>query len=373
MKKVKDTNGHERPAKHSAPAESASYASWIAELKRRYRATQIKAAVAVNSALIEFYWELGKDISEKYPGKKRDAKFFHVLSMDLQREIPGVTGLSVSNIKYARYFFELYSAIPYRPHPVDDKSGQVHSQLVEQLVCVPWGHHRTIIDKCKGDREKALFYVRRTIQNGWSRNSLLNWLSTDLYEREGAAQTNFELTMPSDDCDLARQIVKDPQNFEVFGLSEKYSETELKASIVANIESTLMSFGKGVAFLGREYPVEVGGETKNIDLLFYIVPLHRYLVVEVKTGKYEPADLGQLSGYLAMVKHVLNTPEDNHPIGLLICKEHNRILAKYHLEELGLPMGITNYQLKRILPTQAQLAKCYADAERQMAEKGAAK
>ena len=156
--------------------------------------------------------------------------------------------------------------------------------------------------------------------------------------------------------------MKDPQNFEVFGLSEKYSETELKTSIVANIESTLMSFGKGVAFLGREYPVEVGGETKNIDLLFYIVPLHRYFVVEVKTGKYEPADLGQLSGYLAMVKHMLNTPEDNHPIGLLICKEHNRVLAKYHLEELGLPMGITNYQLKRILPTQAQLA-----------EKGAAK
>ena len=207
----------------------------------------------------------------------------------------------------------------------------------------------------------------RTLKNGWSRNSLLNWLSTDLYEREGKAQTNFELTMPSDDCDLARQIVKDPQNFEVFGLKEKYSETELKAAIVANIESTLLSFGKGVAFLGREYPVEIGGETKNIDLLFYIVPLHRYLVVEVKTGKYEPADLGQLSGYMAMAKHVLNTSVDNQPVGLLICKEHNRILAKYHLEELGLPMGITDYELKKVLPSKAQLAKCVADAERQIA------
>ena len=250
-----------------------------------------------------------------------------------------------------------------RPQAIDDK---ILQQVVAQLVSVPWGHHRTIIDKCKGERDKALFYVRRTIQNGWSRNSLLNWLSTDLYEREGKAQTNFELTMPSDDCDLARQIVKDPQNFEVFGLKEKYSETELKAAIVANIESTLLSFGKGVAFLGREYPVEVGGETKNIDLLFYIVPLHRYLVVEVKTGKYEPADLGQLSGYMAMAKHVLNTPGDNQPVGLLICKEHNRILAKYHLEELGLPMGITDYELKKVLPTKAQLAKCVTDAERQI-------
>ena len=250
-----------------------------------------------------------------------------------------------------------------RPQAID---GKILQQVVAQLVSVPWGHHRTIIDKCKGERDKALFYVRRTIQNGWSRNSLLNWLSTDLYEREGKAQTNFELTIPSDDCDLARQIVKDPQNFEVFGLKEEYSETELKAAIVANIESTLLSFGKGVAFLGREYPVEVGGETKNIDLLFYIVPLHRYLVVEVKTGKYEPADLGQLSGYMAMAKHVLNTPGDNQPVGLLICKEHNRILAKYHLEELGLPMGITDYELKKVLPTKAQLAKCVTDAERQI-------
>ena len=384
--------------KSSGNGKEQSYTAWIAELKRRYRATQIKAAVAVNSALIEFYWNLGKDISEKYPGKKRDAGFFHKLSMDLQREIPDATGLSISNIKYTRYFFELYSAMSYRPQVVDDsgrsgyrqqiadgmtpspyrqqiaddKVNQMVQHLVDQLIRVPWGHHMLIIDKCKGDRDKALFYVRRTIQNGWSRNSLLNWLSTDLYEREGKAQTNFELTMPSDDCDLARQIVKDPQNFEVFGLSEKYSETELKAAIVANIESTLLSFGKGVAFLGKEYPVEVGGETKNIDLLFYIVPLHRYLVVEVKTGKYEPADLGQLSGYMAMAKHVLNTPGDNQPVGLLICKEHNRVLAKYHLEELGLPMGITDYELKKVLPSKAQLAKCVAEAERQieLAQKG---
>ena len=363
-----------------------SYAAWIAELKRRYRATQIKAAVAVNSALIEFYWNLGKDISEKYPGEVYGSKFFDKLGVDLRRELPDASGFSKVNLIYCLKFYELYSGCTIVPQLVEQSAkskrgaakvpqvvvDKIVQQAVAQLVLVPWGHHRTIIDKCKGDRDKALFYVRRTIQNGWSRNSLLNWLLTDLYDREGKAQTNFELTMPSDDCDLARQIVKDPQNFEVFGLSEKYSETELKAAIVANIESALLSFGKGVAFLGREYPVEVGGETKNIDLLFYIVPLHRYLVVEVKTGKYEPADLGQLSGYMAMAKHVLNTPIDNQPVGLLICKEHNRVLAKYHLEELGLPMGITDYELKKVLPSKAQLARCVADAEKQieMSQKG---
>ena len=315
-----------------------SYAAWIADLKRRYRATQIKAAVAVNSAIIEFYWNLGKDIAEKYSKSKLGNEFYRRLSADLRADEPMMTGLSPTNLKYSGYFYRLYSTTISGQQLADLIGGvgqqladlnrnKIVQHLVAQLVYVPWGHHMLIIDKCKGDRDKALFYVRRTIQNGWSRNSLLNWLSTDLYEREGKAQTNFELTMPSDDCDLARQIVKDPQNFEVFGLKEKYSETELKAAIVANIESTLLSFGKGVAFLGKEYPVEVGGETKNIDLLFYIVPLHRYLVVEVKTGKYEPADLGQLSGYMAMAKHVLNTPGDNQPVGLLICKEHNRVLG----------------------------------------------
>ena len=366
------------------------YATWIGELKRRYRATQIKAAVAVNSALIEFYWNLGKDISEKYPGEVYGSKFFDKLGVDLRRELPGASGFSKVNLIYCLKFYELYSAHMIIPQPVEQSvkskrssanllqvaaesgqqqpiDGNVMQQHVAQLFCVPWGHHRTIIDKCQGNRDKALFYVRRTIQNGWSRNVLMSWLSTDLYEREGKAQTNFELTMPSDDCDLARQLVKDPQVFEVFGLKEQHDESELKTAIVANIERTLLSLGRLVSFVGREYPVEIGGETKNIDLLFYIIPLHRYLVMEVKTTKYEPADLGQLSGYLVMAEQCLNTPEDNPPIGVLVCKEHNRVLAKYHLEKLGLPMGITDYQIKKLLPTQAQLAKCYADAEKQVA------
>lgn len=140
--------------------------------------------------------------------------------------------------------------------------------IVLMLMQVPWGHHRYIIDKCKGNREKALFYVRRTIQNGWSRATLLNWLSTDLYEREGKAQTNFALTMPSDACDLAKQLIKDPQVFEIFNLEEEFQETNLKKALVAAIERTLLSFGRGVAFVGREYVVELGGEEKQIDLLF---------------------------------------------------------------------------------------------------------
>ena len=349
-------------------ASARSYRNWIIDLRKRYKAMQCKAAVAVNSAMLEFYWNLGKDISEKYPGRKRGLDFFGKLSQDVNEGLQaGVTALSTANIRYAHRFYVLYASYLQQLAEINGGGTSYLQQLAEQMTRVPWGHHLLIIDKCHTCPEKAYFYVRRTIQNGWSRNSLLNWLSTDLYEREGKGQTNFALTMPSNDCDLAQQLVKDPQIFEVFGLKEQYDETELKAAIVANIERTLLSLGKGVAFLGREYPVEIGGETKNIDLLFYIVPLHRYLVMEVKTGKYEPADLGQLSGYLVLAEQVLNRVGDNPPVGVLICKEHNRVLAKFHLEKLGLPMGITDYELKKVLPTQAQLAKCYADAEAQFA------
>ena len=393
--------------KNATKSAPVRYASWIADLKKRWRATQIKAAVAVNSALIEVYWDLGRDIAEDFAEEARyGSRFFEKVSRDMKAEFPSDSGFSTRNVRYCLSFYKLYASPPILQQTVakssslkrknailpqvvakSNRSGcateklpQVVAksmlsgsdktslpQLVEQLICVPWGHHRTIIDKCKGDRDKALFYIHRTIQNGWSRSSLLNWLSTDLYESEGKAQTNFALTMPSTESDLARQLVHDPQVFEVFGLREQYDETQLKAAIAANIERTLLSLGRGVSFLGREYPVEIGGETKFIDLLFYVVPLHRYLVMEVKTTKYEPADLGQLSGYLAMAESVLNTPGDNPPIGVLVCKEHNRVLAKIHLEKLGLPMGITDYQIKRLLPTPAQLAKCYADAEAQLA------
>lgn len=358
--------------------ETQEYRNWIADLKRRYRTTQVKSAVAVNSALIKYYWGLGKDISERYAKAALGNEFYVRVSADFKEEFPNVSGFSPQNLKYCSYFYRLYAepaACQSSPQPVDSTAthgpqvvdlpkkrdfGQkvgdmILQQLVGKLVQVPWGHHRFIIDKCGGNREKALFYVSRTIEQGWSRNVLLNMLSTDLYEREGKAQTNFELTLPKPESDLAVQLIKDPQVFEVLGLEKEYQEADLKRALVASIEKTILSFGRGVAFMGSEYPVELGGEEKLIDLLFYVVPLHRYLIVEVKTGKFEPADLGQLLGYKVMVKHSLNTPEDHEPIGLLICRDHNRILAQYMMDELKTPLGITDYEINRILPSVEKL------------------
>ena len=352
--------------------KTPEYFSWIGELKKRYRATQIKAAVSVNTALLEFYWNLGKDISERYPGKKRDAGFFAALSADLKSAIPEAKGLSPTNIKYTRYFYELYgtgcyrqqlvddnlrgqqladqeNAGDYRPQVADDKS---HKPLfVEQLlVQAPWGHHRLIIDKCGDDVAKALFYVRKTVENGWSRNVLAIEIEGDLYSRQGKAVTNFALTMPEPDSDLAQQLTKDPYIFEVQGLAEKYRETELTDAMCNNIVKLLNSMGKGFAFVGREYVVEMQEKEYRIDLLFYCIPLHRYFAVEVKTDEFEPSYLGQLQGYVAACDMVLNTPQENPAIGLLVCRGKNAPLAKYLLGKIDMPIGVSDYELLRKVP-----------------------
>lgn len=352
--------------------KTPEYFSWIGELKKRYRATQIKAAVSVNTALLEFYWNLGKDISERYPGKKRDTGFFAVLSADLKSAIPDAKGLSPTNIKYTRYFYELYgtgcyrqqlvddnlrgqhladqeNAGDYRPQVADDKSNK--PLFVEQLLAqAPWGHHRLIIDKCGDDVAKALFYVRKTVENGWSRNVLAVEIDGDLYSRQGKAVTNFALTMPEPDSDLAQQLTKDPYIFEVQGLAEKYRETELTEAMCNNIVRLLNSMGKGFAFVGREYTVEMQGREYRIDLLFYCIPLHRYFAVEVKTDEFEPSYLGQLQGYVAACDMVLNTPQENPAIGLLVCRGKNAPLAKYLLGKIDMPIGVSDYELLRKVP-----------------------
>lgn len=336
------------------------YFSWIGELKKRYRSTQIKAAVAVNAALLEFYWNLGKDICEKYPGKKRNARFFGELSADLKLSIPEGTGFSPNNLRYIRAFHELYSLRQpqlegdaadgtYLQQAVGDRQA-VQSWAQNFLFKIPWGHHVLIINKCGGDVAKALFYVRKTVENGWSRNVLAVEIAGDLYARQGRAVTNFASTMPEPDCDLAQQLTKDPYVFEVQGLAEKYRETELTKAMCDNIVRLLNSMGRGFAFVGREYVVELGGREYRIDLLFYCIPLHRYFAVEVKTGEFEPSYLGQLQGYVAVCDMALNTPQENPAIGLLVCRGKNVPLAKYLLGKIDMPIGVSDYELLRKVP-----------------------
>ncbi|MDY2575341.1 MAG: PDDEXK nuclease domain-containing protein, partial [Bacilli bacterium] len=254
--------------------------------------------------------------------------------------LPNIKGLSPKNLRYMEKFYNLYADnIPNFP------------QLVGQLFSIPWGHHRCIIDKCK-DVDKALFFVRKIHENNWSRDVLLNFISTDLYEREGKAINNFELALPDVDKDLAKQIIKDPYNFDFLTITNEYNERELKDALIDNIQKFLLELGEGFAFVGREYRLLVGETEFFTDLLFYNIKLHAYVVIEVKITKFNPGDLGQLSTYVSSVNHLLKVENDNPTIGILICKDKDKIVAEYSLENYNIPLGISSYELNKIMPKE---------------------
>ena len=309
---------------------------------------QIKAATKVNQEMLKFYWSLGKDMVEMRAESRWGSKFYVNLSKDLAFAMPEQKSFSPTNLKYMTYFYQLYSQIS--PQPVDEIGNEISPQLVDDLCKVPWGHHRYIIDKCKGDPDKAIFYVRKTIENSWSRAVLLNWLDTNLYERQGKAITNFSLQIPESHSDLAKELTKDPYNFDFLTMTEGYNEKELKDALTDNIVKFLMELGNGFAFVGREYRLQVGETEQFIDLLFYNIRLHCYVVIEVKTEKFKPADIGQLGTYVVAVNHILKGDAENPTIGLLICKEKDEILAQYAVEGAGEPIGISEYELSKVYP-----------------------
>ena len=228
-------------------------------------------------------------------------------------------------------------------------------------AAVPWGHHRLIIDRCKGDNVKASFFVRKTIQNNWSRAVLENFLDTDLYERQGKAITNFEYTLPTPQSDLAQEMTKDPYNFDFLTIREDYDETQLKSALVDNVINFLLELGRGFAFVGKEYPLPIEGTEERIDLLFYHLWLHCYVVVEVKVKAFNSRDIGQTATYVAIADDLIRREGDNKTIGLIICKSKNNVLAKYAVRTSKEPIGISEYELSNLLPTPEEIEQNLSD------------
>ena len=238
---------------------------------------------------------------------------------------------------------------------VADSDDQISQQLAAKLFSVPWGHHMLLIDKVKDDYKKAWFYVCEIVENGWSRNMLLNGLDTDLYERQGHALTNFKRTLPDETSDLAQELTKDPYDFAFTGITGPYNERLLKDKLLGNITKFLVELGTGFGYLGKEYRIQVGEREQFIDLLFYNLNLSCYVVIEVKIGKFEFADLGQLGGYVVACNHILKKEgRDNPTIGLLICKEKDRVQAQYALESSSQPLAISEYELEKFYPEKVE-------------------
>lgn len=335
------------------PIADNEYKEWILKIANSYKQRQIKAAVKVNEEMLRFYWDLGKNLEEKKMSYKWGSHFYESISKDLVVLLPNVKSFSPRNLLYMHQFYKMYkdSIITHQPGAQINEGGITHQDDAQlSIFSIPWGHHKLILDKCKDEVDKAMFFIRKTIENNWSRAMLMNFLDTNLYEREGKAISNFEITLPSPRSDLAQEMTKDPYNFDFLAIRDKYDEKDLKDALMANIQSFLLELGKGFAFVGREYRLVVGQTEQFLDMLFYNIPNHCYVVVEVKTRDFVPGDMGQLSTYIAATDGILRKEGDNQTVGLLICKSKDNVLAQYAVNTVNVPIGISVYDINNFLP-----------------------
>ena len=255
----------------------SDYNLWISQLVERYRNCQIRATVKANEELLRFYWSTGEDIVKKKAESRWGESVINSISQDLTSALPGIKGLSPTNLGYAKRFYSLYSQLDtFYPQLVGKTE---YEQLKTIIFRIPWGHQRYLIDKFYNNPKRAFYYVRLTLENGWSRAVLLNAIDMDLKEPEGKAVTNFSLTLPVGD--LAQEMTKDPYLFDFAALTKPYKEEELKLALMKNIEQFLLELGTGFAFMGREYRLVVGSTEQFIDMLFYNTRLRCYVVIEL--------------------------------------------------------------------------------------------
>lgn len=314
--------------------ELTHYNTFLGALKTRIRTAQIRAALAVNQELILLYWHIGREILQRQKEEGWGTKVIDRLANDLKREFPDMTGFSSRNLKYMRTFAEAYP----------------DEQVVQRYAAqVPWRHNQVLLEKLKSS-EKRIWYAQKSIENGWSRDVLVLQIESDLYTRQGGAITNFQRTIPSPQSDLAQQLIKDPYNFQFLTLSSDAQERDLERGLVEHIRTFLMELGMGFAFVGSQYPLEVSGKEYRIDLLFYHVPLHRYIVIDLKMGEFEPQHSGQMSFYVAAVDNILCTDRDDLTIGIILCKSKDRTTVEYALQGTHQPIGISSYQIESKLP-----------------------
>lgn len=326
----------EKPVRLTEPP--AGYAAWLTELKIRIHTAQQRATLAVNRELVLLYWQIGRDILARQAEQGWGAKVIERLAEDLRLAFPEMKGFSPRNLKYMRAFAQAWP---------DEAIVQ------EALAQLPWYHHLALLDKLP-DSETRRWYAAKAIEHNWSRNILVMQIETRLLERSGQAVSNFPMTLPKPQSDLARESLKDPYRFDFLGLTDEAQEREIEAALVKHVTEFLLELGAGFAFVGRQVLLDVGGDEFFIDLLFYHLKLRCYVVIELKGGKFKPEHLGQLGFYMTAIDRQIKHEQDNPTIGLLLCKSKNKVVAEYALGDKSQPMGIAEYKMLESLPAELQ-------------------
>jgi len=336
-----------------SPGALAEYQEWLKIIKQRVSSARLRVALAASSELIAFYYELGAQIADREARTQWGSGFIDAFSKDLRQTFPEIGGLSSKNLRYCRAFFRFYCAPAIWQQVVaklpDTPLIGVDSDLAALLARIPWGHNIQIFTKCSSVAE-ASFYLGQTQEQGWSRDVLALQLKSNLYARTGKAVTNFARTLPLPQSDLAQQTLKDPYTFDFMAMTAPFNELDVERQLTQHITQFLLELGKGFAFIGRQYHLEVAGNDYYIDLLFYHVTLKCYVVVELKNRKFIPEYAGKLNFYLSAVDSLLKRDDDQPTIGLLLCRDKNNIEVEFALRDMNKPMGVSEYTLVEALP-----------------------
>jgi predicted nuclease of restriction endonuclease-like (RecB) superfamily len=310
------------------------YADWLRQLKTDISSARQRAVLAVNAELVRLYGRIGHDILQRQQSQAWGSKVIDRLARDLKDEFPDMRGWSSSNLKYMRFFAQHCPA------------GQFGQQPADQL---PWFHIVTLLTKLRSVNERE-WYASQAVQHGWSRTTLELNIKNHLRQRQGAAVSNFMIRLPNAASALAQEALKDPYLFDFIGLGNDAQEREIEDGLIRHITRFLLELGAGFAFVGRQFRLDVAGDEFFIDLLFYHTRLKCYVVVDLKAGAFKPEHAGQLNFYLSTVDAQIKAEDDKPTIGLLLCKQKNRLVAEYALSGIDKPIGIAEYQLLRDLP-----------------------
>ncbi len=347
---------------------NADYVEWIGSVKQRFQKAQTKAVLQVNTAMLEFYWEIGRDLVSMHPEDKWGKGIVRQFALDMREAFPQEKGFSETNVKYMKLWYDFYyQRVVIGQQLVDQfenlishqDSCKIESEKNQQIATrlnmpelfgkIPWGHHILIITKTKNLNE-ALFYINKTIEDNWSRSMLESRINNNLFMTQGAAMTNFSNTLPISQGKLAQEILKDPYNFEFLAMKSGYDEKELEAALISNITKFLLELGKGFAFVGRQTELQMpDGKSYFPDLIFYHTKLKSYVVIELKAVEFIPEFAGKINFYVSAADELLKADDDNPTIGLIICKASDKTIVEWSFRGVDRPIGVASYQIQEVV------------------------
>ncbi len=366
--------------------ELTIYRDLLGDIKSRVRQAQHRAALSANAEMILMYWDIGRMIAARQKQEGWGAGVIPRLAVDLKNELPEQKGFSERNIGRMIAFYREYPILPQpaaklmqppvaKSEPIDIESVKIMPQPAAQLDLppkvifgLPWFHHIILIEKIK-DLPTRYWYARQALAQGWGRDTLVIQIKNRAHERQGSAVTNFAHTLPEAHAAIAQGLLKDPYLFDFLTLEEPFHERELETGLLLHIQKFLIELGRGFAFVGSQYRLEISDREIYLDLLFYHLRLRCFVVVDLKKGEFKPEYAGKMNFYCSAVDDLLRHEHDTPTIGMILCQTKDRVFAEYALRDIHKPIGVADYELTRALPRElASSLPSIEDLEAEMTE-----